>query len=121
MSRHITYDTEYRFDLLESSSILSMATAINVSGRPQAVSKESSPGPDKITLFICIANDTSFRAAVGWTEGNREKVKADSLGKYITMLNADLYAIRMAIRVCRTSLPETVKRCAKIKILSNLS
>lgn len=41
-------------------------------------------------------------------------MKADSLGKYLTMLDADLYAIRMAVHTCRSSLSETTTRCAEI-------
>ncbi|KAI7349592.1 hypothetical protein KC320_g5991 [Hortaea werneckii] len=114
VSRHVTYDTEHGFDLLERSDTRSMVVATSTGGRPQAVSKAKSSGLDKITLFVCAAKDISFGAAVGWVAGCRDKVKSDSLGKYLTMLDVDLYAIRMAVHVCRFSLPGTVTRCTEI-------
>lgn len=119
LSRHVTYDTEHGFDLLEKVDIPNMAVAINIGGRPQKVSEEHRyGGPDKITLFACAAKDTSFGAAVGWLAGNRDKVKADSLGKYLTMLDADLYAVHMAVHICRLSLPQTTTTTRCVEILS---
>lgn len=69
---------------------------------------------NNITLFASAAKDTSFGAAVGWVVGTRNKVKSDSIGKYLTMLDAELYAIRMAVQIGQSSLPRTVTRCVVI-------
>lgn len=118
--RHVTYDTEHGFDLLEKVDAPNMAVAINTGGRTRKLSEEHRYGdPDKITLFACAAKDTSFGAAVGWLAGNRDKVKADSLGKYLTMLDADLYAVHMAVHICRLSLPQTTTTTRCVEILSD--
>ncbi|KAI7231557.1 hypothetical protein KC343_g169 [Hortaea werneckii] len=97
-----------------------MAVATNIGGRPQGVSEEHRyGGPDKITLLACAAKDTNFGAAVGWAAGNSDKVKSYSLGKYLTMLDADLYAVHMAVHICRFSLPQTASATRCVEILSD--
>lgn len=113
VSKHVTYDTEHRFDLLEKDK-LGTPVGADVDSRLQMLLAIHRFGPNKMTMVASAAKATSFGAAVGWVANNRHKVKSDSLGRYLTMLDAELCAIRMAIRIYQTSLPELATRCVEI-------
>lgn len=113
VSKHVTYDTEHGFDLLEKDK-LGTPVVVDVDTQLQVLPAIHRFGPNKMTMVASAAKATSFGAAVGWVANNRHKVKSDSLGRYLTMLDAELCAIRMAIHIYQSSLPEIATRCVEI-------
>ncbi|KAM0714649.1 hypothetical protein Q7P37_009947 [Cladosporium fusiforme] len=114
VSKHVTYDTEHGFDLLERAGTLSAPARCSGDGPSQTLPVKHRYGPDKITLVASAAKAVSFGAAVGWVADNRNKVKSNSLGKYLTTLGAELYAIHMAVEATESLLPDSITRCIEI-------
>jgi hypothetical protein len=80
----------------------------------QTLPVELRHGSNNITLVASAAKAISFGAAVGWVADNRNKFKTDSLGKYLTTLDAELYAIHMAVETAQFLLSEPTTRCVEI-------
>jgi len=114
VSKYVTYDTEHGFDLLERAGTLSAPVGVSVDDPTQTLPVKHRYGPNKITLVVSAAKAISFGAALGWVADNRNKVKSDSLGKYLTTLDAELYAIHMAVETAQSLLPESTTRCVEI-------
>jgi hypothetical protein len=88
---------------------------------------KASPGisngqPDQLTLFAGSADRSgegaNFGAGIAWTEQGRWKTKATPLGKYLTLADAELFAICMAAKEARRVLHRMGKREADIGVSS---
>lgn len=114
VSRHVTYDTEHGFDLLERMGKHGEGSNASVDRQHAAPSAVPLHSSDKVVLLASGAKGTSFGAAVGWKAGNRDRVKTKSLGKFITIEDAEQYAIHMAINIAQSLLLRTGRWCIEI-------
>lgn len=114
MSKHIIYDREHGFDLLDKIDTTDQVTEARVDRLYPTVLNDHSHDSVKITLFVSVAKGICFGAAVGWVSGNRSWTKSTSLGRYLTVIDAKLFAICMAVQTAQSLLLKTAKRCAVI-------
>jgi ribonuclease HI len=113
VARLVTYDTEYGFDLLEKQDHPEIAVEVRTDlGQALQVSIEPL---DQITLFTDSAEGPTFGAGIAWKEDNHWKTKTTPLGRYLTILEAELFAIHMAIREARPAMTRTDHRRLEIR------
>lgn len=130
VAKLVTYDTEYGFSLLERLRRPEPAIEIRIDYPDNAAQRMSEGQPDQLTLFACgVASSeegTNLGAGIAWRENGCWKTKTTPLGKYLTAIDADLFAIDMAAKEGDLLLSKTGKLKAEIvstsrKALTTLS
>ena len=114
IARHVSYDTEYGFELPRKTDSPTKNPVIRTQGyscMPQRMQPEN---PQQLTLFVSTAKDTNTGVGVVWRERNAWKTKVSSLGKHITTDDAALFAIGMAARDLISTLSRTNHSFAEI-------
>ncbi|KAI7710683.1 hypothetical protein KC353_g9519, partial [Hortaea werneckii] len=119
IAKKLAYDTEYGFGVLEDLG--SAETGIDVRVRGPDITttqRRSEEQPEQLTLFARTVDGTaegnSFGAGVAWEAQGCWRRKAASLGRYLTVVDADLFAVSMAVEEACSSLHKTGKRNAEI-------
>lgn len=96
--RNVNYDTEYGFELPCKAFPSAPVPLIRNDGYSE-VSKRMLPDhPRRVTIFVSAAKDVSYGVAVAWRQQRGWKTKASSLGKYITIHDAAVFAIGMVVK-----------------------
>jgi hypothetical protein len=90
VTRLVTYDTEHGFDLLEKVHVKGI---IDDAGQGLLVEQ-----PNQVTLFTDGAEGSTFGAGIAWREDGPWKTRSTPLGKYLTIVEAELFAIYMAVK-----------------------
>lgn len=114
IARHVSYDTEYGFELPRKTDSPTTNPVIRTQGyscMPQRMQPEN---PQQLTLFVSTDKDTNTGVGVVWRERNAWKTKVSSLGKHITTDDAALFAIGMAARDLISTLSRTNHNFAEI-------
>lgn len=102
VAKVVTYDTEYGFGL--SERVTASQTNLEVESNdpdptPERTTQEQT---EVLTLFAASADaraqNRSLGVGVAWRGQDRWKVKGTSLGRYLTTIDADLFAISSAVK-----------------------
>jgi hypothetical protein len=96
--RHVSYDTEYGFELPRKMDPPATSPVIRTQRYPQTPPRMQPDHPQQLTLFVSTAKDVSFGAGVACCSLHAWKTKASSLGNYTTTTDAALFAIGMAAK-----------------------
>lgn len=102
VAKVVTYDTEYGFGLLEK--VVTLPTSFEPSQddrlcTPQRTSEEQT---EALTLFVASADardeNKNFGAGVAWIDKGHWRTRSTPLGRYLTTIDAELFAISSAAR-----------------------
>lgn len=119
IAKKLAYDTEYGFGLLEDLGSPETGIEVRVRGPDVTTTQRRSGGqPERLTLFARAIDGTtegnSFGAGVAWEAQGCWRTKTASLGRYLSVIDAELFAISMAVGKVGSSLRETGKQNAEI-------
>lgn len=119
IAKKLAYDTEYGFGLLEDLGSPETDIDVRVRGPDITTTQRRSEGQlERLTLFARAIDGTaegnSFGAGVAWEAQGCWRTKTASLGKYLFVIDAELFAISMAVGKVGSSLRETGKQNAEI-------
>ena len=95
--RHVSYDTEYGFQLPYRTDAPAATPVIRTQGYSSMPRRMQPDHSHQLTLFVSTIHDVSFGAGVAWKERGTWKTKVSSLGKHITTADAALFAIDMVM------------------------
>lgn len=114
VARHITYDTEYGFDLACKED-LHEATPVN---RAQEYSRNPQRMPldrlEQITQFLNTIKVVAFGTGAAWREWNSWEKKAIPLSRYLAEADAAVFVIAMVTKRLLPILSGLDHRCADI-------
>jgi hypothetical protein len=98
ISRHVSYDTEYRFELPVKVDSFKASPVIRTQSHSRMPQRMHPDHSLQLTLFVSTMKDINFGVSVAWRERGAWKTKVSSLGKHITTADAALFAIGMATK-----------------------
>ena len=96
--RHVSYDTEYGFQLPYRTDAPAATPVIRTQGYLSMPRRMSPDDSHQLTLFVSTIQDVSFGVSVAWKERGTWKTKGSSLGKHITEADAAVFAIDMTLK-----------------------
>lgn len=114
IARHVSYDTEYGFQLSHRAESLTASPVIRTrgySGMPRRMQPDHS---HQLILFVSANQDISFGAGAAWKEQGVWKTRVSSLGKHITTADATLFAIGMVMENLTSTLSKADRNAAEI-------
>jgi hypothetical protein len=114
IARHVSYDTEYGFQLPHRAESLTASPVIRTrgySGMPRRMQPDHS---HQLTLFVSADQDVSFGAGAAWKEQGVWETRVSSLGKHITTADATLFAIGMVMENLTSTLSKADRNAAEI-------
>jgi len=95
--RHVSYDTEYGFQLPYKTDAPAATPVIRTQGYSSMPRRMQPDHSHQLTLFVSTIHDVSFGVGVAWKERGTWKTEVSSLGKHITTADAALFAIDMVM------------------------
>ncbi|KAI7712086.1 hypothetical protein KC353_g8529 [Hortaea werneckii] len=98
VARHVSYDTEYGFELPRKVDSPTTSPVIRTQGYSQMPQRMQPDNPQQLTLFVSTTKDVSFGLGIAWRECRAWKTKMSSLGNHITTADAAIVAISMGAK-----------------------
>lgn len=114
VARHVSYDTEYGFELPRKVDSPAASLVIRTQGYSQMPQRMDPAHQQQLTLFVSTTKDVSVGLGIAWRERYAWKSKTSSLGNYITETDAALCAIGMGVKSLISILPRADHRRAEI-------
>jgi hypothetical protein len=109
VTKLVTHNTEYGFDLVEKVDLPRIAADVRIDDPGQAVKEVCIEQANQLTLFTDGAKGTNFGASIAWRENGSWKTRSMPLGKYLTIVEAKLFAIHMAVKEAELTAKRTVE------------
>lgn len=112
--KHVSYDTEYGFQLLRRANPLTTNPVVRTRGYSSMPRRMQPDHSHQLTLFVSTIQDVSFGAGAAWKEQGVWKTRVSSLGKQITTAEAALFAIDMVMENLVSTLSKADRSAAEI-------
>lgn len=91
--RHVSYDTEYGFELPRKVDWPAANPVIRIKGYSQTPQRMQPDNPQQLTPFVSTTKDATFGLGLAWKEQYAWKTKTSSLGNHIATADAVLFGI----------------------------
>jgi hypothetical protein len=114
VTKSVTYDTEYGFGLLERADTPVIHIEIRIDEPDQALQRMSEEQPYQLTLFSNGAEGFNFGAGIAWEGHGSWQTKTTPIGKYLTPIDAELFAITAAAKEAGPLLRKTQHQVVEI-------
>ena len=105
--KHVSYDTEYGFELPRKVDWPAANPVIRIQGYSQTPQRMQPDNPQQLTLFVSTTKDATFGLGLAWKEQYAWKTKTSPLGNHITTADAALFAIGMGVKNLNSILART--------------
>jgi hypothetical protein len=102
VAKVVTYDTEYGFHLSQREAASPKSLETSSDDRISVSQRTDQEQTQVLTLFAASADartqNKNFGAGVAWLDKSRWRTRSTPLGRYLTAIDADLFAISGAIK-----------------------
>jgi hypothetical protein len=112
--RHVSYDTEYGFQLPHRADPITASPVIRTQGYSSMPRRMQPDHSHQLTLFVSTNQNVSFGVGAAWKEQGVWKTRVSSLGKYITTADAAVFAIGMVTKNLVSTLSKADRSLAEI-------
>lgn len=112
--RHVSYDTEYGFQLPYRTDAPVANPVIRTQGYSSMPRRMQPDHSHQLTLFVSTSQDVSFGVGAAWKERGVWKTRMSSLGKHITTADAAVFAIDMVMKNLVSTLSKADNSTAEI-------